>query len=64
MIESLVRMINQIAANSSASDDPVGEVTQHLRNFWTPAMRSELTNYVSGHPESITEVAKSALNRL
>jgi formate dehydrogenase subunit delta len=41
----LIRMANQIAANYAhhPGDQAAREVATHLRSFWTPAMRSDLT---------------------
>ena len=46
--EDLVRMANQIALffAPNPEDEAVDGVADHLRKFWTPAMRSELITLV------------------
>ena len=46
--EDLVRMANQIALffAPNPEDEAVDGVADHLRKFWTPAMRSELVTLV------------------
>jgi hypothetical protein len=47
--EKLVRMANQIAANSdygSDKDKIAATVADHLTRFWTPAMRKAV---IEGH---------------
>ena len=46
--EDLVRMANQIALffAPNPEDEAIDGVADHLRKFWTPAMRSELVTLV------------------
>ena len=46
--EDLVRMANQIALffAPNPEDEAVDGVADHLRKFWTPAMRGELITLV------------------
>ena len=46
--EDLVRMANQIALffAPNPEDEAIDGVADHLRKFWTPAMRSELITLV------------------
>ena len=61
-IDSLVRMINQIAANSMGAHDPAAEVVKHLRSFWTPKMCADLKS--SNLTSELNAVAKQALAAL
>jgi len=43
VLRTLVRMANQIAANNDhRGQDKVDAIARHLRQFWTPRMRTEL----------------------
>ncbi|MEI6250955.1 MAG: formate dehydrogenase subunit delta [Actinomycetes bacterium] len=61
-LDSLVRMINQIAANSMGAQDPVVEVAKHLHSFWTPKMCSDLKS--SNLASELNAVAAQALATL
>jgi formate dehydrogenase subunit delta len=63
---SLVRMANQIASNADHKDHEraVALVTEHLRDFWAPSMRERLTAYVDAGGEDLTDVARTAIDRL
>ncbi len=41
--DTLIYMANQIARNLAMENDPPAAVADHIRTFWTPSMRSELT---------------------
>ena len=66
-LDALVRMANQIAANYRYLPEPEVEaaVATHLRSFWAPSMRAELTTWVdeTGGPGLDPEVL-GALRRL
>jgi formate dehydrogenase subunit delta len=66
-LDALVRMANQIAANYRYLPEPDVEaaVATHLRSFWAPSMRAELTAWVdeTGGPGLDPEVL-GAVNRL
>lgn len=38
--ETLARMVNQIAANLMQTDDPAAAVSEHIRLYWDPRMKS------------------------
>ncbi|TSA52545.1 MAG: hypothetical protein D4R44_05465 [Actinobacteria bacterium] len=61
-LDSLVRMINQIAANCAGSHDPVAEVVKHLNSFWTPQMCRDLKS--SNLASELNAVAAQALATL
>lgn len=49
-VEHLVKMANQIAENFAAAaseDDAVEQTAQHMRRFWTAAMRGKLLDHAS-----------------
>lgn len=50
--ENLVKMANQIAHYFDSEPNralAVQGVRQHIQNFWTPAMRRQLTQWVTDH---------------
>lgn len=54
--ESLIKMANQIAQFFASEPDKaqaVNSVRQHLKSFWTPAMRRELVGWQQTHPGSV-----------
>jgi hypothetical protein len=66
-IEKLVRMANQIAANSDYGPDKdqlAAVVADHLTRFWTPEMRAAV---IEGHKRKILDLstlAASAVEKL
>jgi formate dehydrogenase subunit delta len=62
--EALVRMANQIAANYRYLPEAEVEaaVANHLRSFWAPSMRAELTAWIdeTGGPGLEPEVRAAA----
>jgi formate dehydrogenase subunit delta len=44
-VEQLVKMANQIAENFSFHDDSVERLADHLKRFWAPSMREQLTAF-------------------
>ncbi len=65
-IETLVRMAQQIAANTRAlpHDDAVVKIAGHLKTFWTPAMRRELEAYAAFNSSKLDPVVSGALDIL
>ena len=58
--EKLVRMANQIAANSdygSDKDKIAAMVADHLTRFWTPAMRKAV---IEGHQGNLLDLSPTA----
>ncbi|MED5609665.1 MULTISPECIES: formate dehydrogenase subunit delta [Pseudomonas] len=54
-IDNLVKMANQIGQYFASEPDrelAVSGVRQHLRSFWTPAMRRELAAWLAQHPDA------------
>lgn len=65
--DHLVKMANQIAAffvaEASAEEAPL-QVASHLRKFWVPAMRTRIIEHVAAGGEGLSDLAKSAVQRL
>ena len=66
-VEKLVKMANQIAANSDYGPDKdkiAAVVADHLTRFWTPAMRKAI---IDGHQKKLidlTPMAAKAVEKL
>ena len=66
-VDKLVKMANQIAANSDYGPDKnkvAAVVADHLTRFWTPAMRVAI---IEGHRKNLLDlspVAASAVDKL
>jgi formate dehydrogenase subunit delta len=59
-IDKLVRMANQIAANSdygADKDKVAATVADHLTRFWTPAMRLAI---IEGHRKNLLDLSPVA----
>lgn len=67
MIDSLIKMINQISANvdQAGGENVVAErVAIHLRKFWARTMRQDIVAYVLAGGEGLDPVARLAVIRL
>jgi len=56
----LVKMANQIAANSDYGPDKekiAATVADHLKRFWTPAMRAAV---IEGHGKQLLDLSTTA----
>ena len=64
--DSLIRMANQIAANFTnlAPDAAATAVATHIRSFWAPPMRDELTTWIDEGAEGVDPVAIQAMAQL
>ena len=58
----IVRMANQISDffNAYPHDEAVRETANHLRNFWDPRMRAQLSEHFSAGGEGLSETALEA----
>jgi formate dehydrogenase subunit delta len=59
-IDKLVKMANQIAANSdygSDKDKIAAVIADHLTRFWTPAMRVAI---IEGHRKNLLDLSPTA----
>ena len=66
-VEQLVKMANQIALNTGAHADPedsARRTAEHIRKFWTPAMREQLTDYCLGGGEGLEPVAQQVVREM
>lgn len=64
--EKMVRSANQIATffRTQPGVDQVDKVASHLRDFWDPSMRQQLTEYVNSGGESLDDLVLQASKRL
>lgn len=62
----LVHMANQIALNFrlQPTDDAAALTAEHLKAFWTPAMRQALVAHLASGGEGLEPLAKAAAARL
>jgi formate dehydrogenase subunit delta len=66
-VEKLVKMANQIAANSDYGSDKAkiaSVVADHLTRFWTPAMRSAIVDGHASNRLDLSPVAARAVELL
>ncbi|CAM3804635.1 Formate dehydrogenase [Pseudomonas reidholzensis] len=63
--DNLVKMANQIAHYFDSEPDralAVQGVRQHLQNFWTPAMRRQMVEWMQANPgEGVDALVREAL---
>ena len=60
-VEKLVKMANQIAANSDYGSDKekvAAVVADHLKRFWTPEMRAAV---IEGHSKKLLDLSPVAV---
>jgi formate dehydrogenase subunit delta len=64
--ENMVHMANQIALFFAAypKEEAVAGVVDHLRKFWEPRMRKQITDYVAQGGGGLHEFALEAVKRL
>lgn len=60
-VDTLIRMVNQIAVNLAYEDDPAAATAQHIRHFWTPQMRQRL---IAHGDAGLSRCAAQAMDRL
>ena len=65
-IETLIRMVQQIARNNAALPPgrAAARIARHLTLFWTPGMIGELQAYAAGNPEELHATVRAALQQL
>ena len=64
-IDHLVKMANQIALNTGARVDAglsAQRTSEHIRKFWTPAMRDQLLTHWRNGGDGLDPVVVSALD--
>jgi len=62
----MVHMANQIALffASYPRDEAIAGVAEHIRKFWDPRMRRQITAYVAEGGTGLHELALEAVRRL
>jgi formate dehydrogenase subunit delta len=66
-IDHLIKMANQIALNTGAHTDVADSARrtgEHLRKFWTPAMREQLGEYCASGGEGLEPVVEQVLREM
>ncbi|MBN2701008.1 MAG: formate dehydrogenase subunit delta [Methylothermaceae bacterium] len=66
-VEQLVKMANDIAAFFSAEPDhqtAVDGVYNHIKRFWDPRMRQQITAHLQSDGSGLCDLATEALQRL
>lgn len=64
--DKLVYMANQIAAffRTQPADTAVSGVAEHIRSFWSPAMRRNAYSHLDAGSEGLDPIARQALETL
>ncbi|MFV0474563.1 MAG: formate dehydrogenase subunit delta [Pikeienuella sp.] len=64
--EKMVHMANQIATffKSQPGEDPAARVAAHLRDFWEPRMRAQLSRHIAEGGDGLDPVVISAARGL
>ena len=57
-------MANQIAGGVPIREDVAGQVSHHMRQFWTPEMLKELSDIVTNKPDCVDAEVHAALAAL
>ena len=60
----LIKMANQIASNIPTKDDIPGQISAHMRQFWTSEMQQTLREIAAETPDILSEDVHSALRSL
>jgi formate dehydrogenase subunit delta len=66
-IKRLVAMANDIASFFSSEPDAAvaaDQVAGHLKRFWEPRMRSEITRHLAAGGSGLSPLARSGVERL
>ena len=62
--QHLIKMANQIASNIPTRDDIPGQISAHMRQFWTSEMQQTLRQIASENPDLLSEDVHNALQSL
>lgn len=57
-------MANQIALNIPDRSNVSQAVGNHISRYWAPSLISTLENYVTRHPEEVSDEVRGALKLL
>jgi len=60
----MIRMANQIAAYFEAypRTEALSGIAKHIKSFWSPRMRDQLTAYVANGGEGLSPLVVSAIS--
>jgi formate dehydrogenase subunit delta len=60
----LIRMANQIAAYFEAypRTEALDGIAAHIKNFWNPRMRKQISEYIDGGAEGLSPLVTAALS--
>ncbi len=60
----MIRMANQIAAFFEAypRTEALDGISTHIKNFWNPRMRTQLTDYIDAGAEGLSPLVTAALS--
>lgn len=62
--QHLIKMANQIASSIPTREDIPGQISAHMRQFWTPEMLKTLRQIAAETPDILSEDVHSALQSL
>ena len=62
--QHLIKMANQIAHSMPSRDDIPGQISAHMRQFWTSEMQKTLRQIASENPDLLSEDVHNALQSL
>ena len=62
--QHLIKMANQIATNIPTRKDIPGQISAHMRQFWTSEMLQTLREIAAETPDVLTEDVHNALQSL
>ena len=64
--DRLIYMVNQIARNleSQGKEAAAIMVADHIRSFWSPAMRGAILELAEDRPDAFTPIALAAVARI
>ncbi|MCX4193996.1 formate dehydrogenase subunit delta [Methylophaga sp. OBS1] len=65
-LDTLIRMINQIAANNGAypDEEAAERVASHIQRFWARSMKTMIIEYRQSDGEALSPIASEAVNIL
>lgn len=65
-LDTLIRMINQIAANNGAypHDEASERVANHVQGFWARSMKKMILDYRQADGKDLSPIAGEAVDKL
>ncbi|MGR8930521.1 MAG: formate dehydrogenase subunit delta [Gammaproteobacteria bacterium] len=64
---NLIKMANNIGSFFKSEPDrniAIHGVEQHIKNFWEPRMRKQITDYVAGGGNDLMDIVAEAVKKL